>query len=253
MLDIDRLLSLARGEIPGEPDESGVTGVAPVASQARVTAHPSLSHWNYSATGATGKIRSSPIAGRIDPVTDPVAAFSISKRWSDLSLEQTEREAIAIELGHVPEVYVREFAHIQALPPAHVPRQRWDMFVNDAGLFLDAWGKEAARLGWTADDLFGLDPVGPMVRYDRMGLLWMLQGNDVVELTATMARLRGGLGYQRRPSSMNTSNELHDDATDLTPKPGFPLGHLDLSTTERCQSCSAEFSKTSFRKKHSIR
>jgi hypothetical protein len=42
--------------------------------------------------------------------------------------------------------------------------------------FLDRFGQQAERLGWTADELFGLHPTVPMHRYDCMGMLWMLQG-----------------------------------------------------------------------------
>jgi hypothetical protein len=113
-------------------------------------------------------------------------------------VDEREREAVAIELGDVPSDYALAFAQIQAKCPAEVPRHRWEMFVNDAGLFLDAWGEEAMRLGWSVDELFGLDPVMPMGRYDRMGLLWTLKGQQVVALTATEARLSDGLAYYRK-------------------------------------------------------
>jgi hypothetical protein len=83
--------------------------------------------------------------------------------------------------------------------PENIPAERWHQFVDDAGLFLDLWGSEAERLGWTSADLFGLDPVKPMARYDNMGVLWMLKGDAVLELTAKSATLSGGLTYRRRP------------------------------------------------------
>jgi hypothetical protein len=49
---------------------------------------------------------------------------------------------------------------------------RWHQFISDAGTFLDQWSREAERLGWRAKELFGLHPVAPMARYDRMGLIW---------------------------------------------------------------------------------
>jgi hypothetical protein len=87
-------------------------------------------------------------------------------------IDQDEREAIAIELGGVPVIYAKAFAQIQARPPADVPDDRWHRFVDDGGRFLDRWGGEAERLGWTAVDLFGLDQVKPMARYNNMGLMW---------------------------------------------------------------------------------
>ena len=83
--------------------------------------------------------------------------------------------------------------------PENIPAERWHQFVDDAGLFLDLWGSEAERLGWTSADLFGLDPVKPMARYDNMGMVWMLKGEAVIELTAKSAKLSGGLTYRRRP------------------------------------------------------
>ena len=121
-----------------------------------------------------------------------------SKKVSAIEIDAAEREAIAIELGGVPGIYASEFARLQAHPPAEVPRERWDQFINDAGLFFDRWGKQAEALGWRADELFGLDPIAPMARYDRMGLIWMLKGEYVVALTATGARLSGGLTFYRK-------------------------------------------------------
>ena len=37
-----------------------------------------------------------------------------------------------------------------------------------------------------------------MARYDRMGLIWMLKAERVIALTATEARLSGGLAYYRK-------------------------------------------------------
>jgi hypothetical protein len=45
---------------------------------------------------------------------------------------------------------------------------------------------------------FGLHPDAPMARYDCMGLIWMLQDERVVALTAIGARLSGGLTFYRR-------------------------------------------------------
>jgi hypothetical protein len=209
MLDVNRLRALARGEIPAAPAKtpfSPVAPVAPVAPPAPVAATGAatgLSPCSYSVTGATGqKIsyydneRNEPIAA---PVAEPVAACSASAEASEYEIDEAEREAIAIELGSVPTVYASGFARLQAQPPPEVPCNRWDQFINDAGLFFDRrGGKQAEALGWRADELFGLDPVAPMARYDRMGLIWMLKGERVVGLTATTARLSGGLTVYRK-------------------------------------------------------
>jgi hypothetical protein len=120
------------------------------------------------------------------------------QKVSLIEIDEAEREAIAIELGGVPIIYASDFARLQAHPPAEVPRERWDQFINDAALFLDRWGIQAEALGWRADELFGLDPIAPMARYDRMGLIWMLKGECVVALAATGAKLSSELTFYRK-------------------------------------------------------
>jgi hypothetical protein len=70
--------------------------------------------------------------------------------------------------------------------------------VTPIGVFLDQWGYVAERLGWTAEELFGLHPDAPMARYDRMGLIWLLKGERVIALTAREARLSRGLVFYRK-------------------------------------------------------
>ena len=49
--------------------------------------------------------------------------------------------------------------------------------------------------------MFGLDPVAPMARYDRMGLIWMLRGETVIDIIETAARLSDGLAFYRRAAA----------------------------------------------------
>jgi hypothetical protein len=69
-------------------------------------------------------------------------------------------------------------------------------FLNGAGLFLDSFGLEAERLGWRPDELLGLHPSAPVARHDCMGLVWILRGRRVTELTDKLVRLLGGLAYR---------------------------------------------------------
>lgn len=66
---------------------------------------------------------------------------------------------------------------------------RWAQARRDAIDFLAIWGEQAAELGWTAQELFGLDPVAPLARYDVMGLIWLLGGKKVTELTKVSAKI----------------------------------------------------------------
>src|SRR5215208_4525440 len=68
-----------------------------------------------------------------------------------------EREALVIVDDDVPERFAKAFADPAGLPrggdvhPVAPDRERrWP--------FLDQWGRKAEALGWTAPDLFGLDP-----------------------------------------------------------------------------------------------
>ncbi|HEY2532173.1 MAG TPA: hypothetical protein VGJ20_30310 [Xanthobacteraceae bacterium] len=84
-----------------------------------------------------------------------------------------------------------------AKPPEGVPNQRWIQAINDAENFLVTWGEQAVAFGWQAQELFGLDPITPLRRYDVMGLIWLLQGCPVVALTERTAAIK-----------MPTGNEL---------------------------------------------
>jgi len=203
MLDLDRLRALARGENPKPARGTRVAHLAPVAAGRKLPAARSatcaatgLSHCSYKATGATGEICKDPRERHRQPVAAHVAIRSGASPLAEI--DQVEREAIAIELGGVPEAYASAFAQLQAHAPPEVPLERWHQFINDAGIFLDQWGRDAERLGWSVDDLFGLHPNAPMARYDRMGLLWMLKGQRVVALTGRGAKLSGGLTFYRK-------------------------------------------------------
>jgi hypothetical protein len=86
---------------------------------------------------------------------------------------------------------------LEARCPDHVEPGRWHLCIEDAQRFLAAWGDKAQALGWTAGELLGLHdpPAHPhpsyyrLSRYDATGLLWHLDGNRVVALTADTAAI----------------------------------------------------------------
>jgi hypothetical protein len=82
--------------------------------------------------------------------------------------------------------------------PDHIEHDRWRQAVEDGGRFLATWGERVQALGWTARDLFGLHqpPTNPapmyrrLSRYDETGLVWLLEGREVVALTEETAAIR---------------------------------------------------------------
>jgi hypothetical protein len=79
--------------------------------------------------------------------------------------------------------------------PDRVGARDWQYAFEDARYFLAQWGSEAERLGWTANDLFGLPPIPEkpapnyrrLARFDQVGLVWLLHGRKVVALSADRA------------------------------------------------------------------
>jgi hypothetical protein len=86
---------------------------------------------------------------------------------------------------------------------------RWKTMAEDAGVFLERWGKTAYLLGWTVLDLFGVHPTAPAARFDVMGLIPILNGRRVVAITRDTATIRAPSGailtYRRNPQAVATA------------------------------------------------
>jgi hypothetical protein len=95
--------------------------------------------------------------------------------------------------------------------------------VEDGNRFFAQWGGHAEVFDWTARDLFGLAPVPDnphpsyrrLSRYDETGLIWLLEGCEVLALTANTATIR-------RPSGSTTTYRKNN-----TPAFGGPSDSLD--------------------------
>jgi hypothetical protein len=74
--------------------------------------------------------------------------------------------------------------------PDWMSPDRWKMLLHDAQRCLDRWSSTAHAMGWTALDLFGVHPTRPAVRFDVMGVLFLLQGGEVTALAALRASIR---------------------------------------------------------------
>ena len=109
-----------------------------------------------------------------------------------------ERAAIIEEGANVPREWAEGFAKLEAMPPpAGVDPAQWAAVVNSASRFLDQWGAKAAAHGWTAGELFGLDPNAPLNRRDRRGAAFFLAKVEVVAVTAEAITLRDGRNVLR--------------------------------------------------------
>ena len=119
---------------------------------------------------------------------------------------EDERAAIVEHNGGTPREWAEGFVRLDPdRPPGDVPPCRWLQFVDDIGRFLDSgFAMQAAALGWGPHDLFGCDCERPLARVNEAGLIWQLNGNRLVALTADAAVIEAASGarqnFRRKPS-----------------------------------------------------
>jgi hypothetical protein len=125
--------------------------------------------------------------------------------WSadDRQAAFDERAAIIEYDGGAPRAWAEALARLDpAEPPIDIPPERWERFIDDCGRFLDGWVHFALALGWSPLDLFGCDRERPWQCIDHQGLLWLLNGNNLVVLSAETAIIEtshnGRQTYRRR-------------------------------------------------------
>jgi hypothetical protein len=93
--------------------------------------------------------------------------------------------------GDCPAQWYAILLDLKSYDPVYYFPVWWASTVSsDADNFLSRWGNAAHQLGWTALDLFGVHPAVPGSRFDLMGLIPLLQGGDVIALTAEAATIR---------------------------------------------------------------
>jgi hypothetical protein len=108
--------------------------------------------------------------------------------------EIEERKGMAA--GRVSETYLDGWARLQCQRPASVSDDEWRQAVNDAGLFLDQFGSQAAELQWTSHDLFAA-----LTDSARSGLVWFLKGEKVRALGPEHAITEGGRVFDPQAES----------------------------------------------------
>jgi hypothetical protein len=119
----------------------------------------------------------------------------------------TDRAAAGGDGRVVPAEWARHISLLKTGEPRlGMSPLHWSQFVRDARRFLAEWGAEAARLGWSAEDIFGVHPLAPEARYDVMGIVPLIRGSEVVAITERRATIRTPGGghmtyYRHRPNS----------------------------------------------------
>jgi hypothetical protein len=154
------------------------------------------------ATVATVSPEKAPSVANVASVASqqPASGHLSAEDWQ---AAHEERAAIIEHDGGAPREWAEGFARLDCStpPPGFSPRS-WEQLINDGGRFMDRWATEAARLGWTAEDVFGVHPSASGARVDAMGLVPLIGGGEVVSISGDRASIRmpGGstLTYLRR-------------------------------------------------------
>lgn len=193
----------------GDTGDSGDTGLAPEGKagiSAVTTAESEL------VTVVTAPVAYTGVTTRLDAlvtvsgdgnnysnqrVTDAVTTVT---SVTTQNVEEEERSAIMEHDAGMPREWADAFAAIVHGPvrfPEH-PAQ-WQSVLDGALMFADRWAGKAHSLGWTVDELFGLDPVAPASRLDHRGLAFLLaNGSQVVAIDKDGADIRTGRGARHR-------------------------------------------------------
>jgi hypothetical protein len=93
---------------------------------------------------------------------------------------------------------------LPSVPLGDYSSARWATLRRDVNEFvIGPWSARAEALGWSELDLFGVHATRPTIRVDQAGLVVLLDGCKIVELSANVAILEtpGGSrqSYRRKP------------------------------------------------------
>jgi hypothetical protein len=119
-----------------------------------------------------------------------------------LSTARDEPFGRLCRFGRTPPALVEAFEALERRCPEGIEQEIWHQAVEDGRRFLNRWGDQAHPLGWTSEDLFGLDDVPinaassyrRLSRYDKTGLIWLLRGWPVLALTRAAAAIKTPTG-----------------------------------------------------------
>lgn len=117
-----------------------------------------------------------------------------------------EMPAASVKVGaDVPLEWEEGFAALSTMNrPADISKARWFRVIHDAEYFIDQWAAQAARLGWSTLEVFGVNRIGTGHRFDGRGLLASLNGRQVISISRDSARVStshaGALVFRRKPT-----------------------------------------------------
>jgi len=166
--------------------QAGYTGVTGVTNPENVTpvtqCNPEESYRNLLKESSN----SNGLSGVVTPVTHvtyPKNEFDNDFTGNYLEKYQ-ELSAIAEYLGGLNREWAEVFAKIQLMSkPKKLEMRYWQIFLDDTGRFLDLFVHQAAKLGWRPEDIFCCHREAPNNRYDCMGLIFLLQGKEIIEIS----------------------------------------------------------------------
>jgi hypothetical protein len=98
--------------------------------------------------------------------------------------------------------------------PTTVPLIRWHLFLGDCHSFLNSsknWAERAATLGWNALALFGCYRTRPLEHLGSAGLLWAINGGNLVELYRDWAVIE-----RQQDKSRHFYHRRRQDETQIT-------------------------------------
>ena len=91
--------------------------------------------------------------------------------------------------------------------------------------FIESFGGLAISLGWTARELFGVDPKVGITRVDNSGALMITGRSAVVSLTADEIGYADGLTHRRQPRGLSIpvwEFKSNREKNDAEPEPRWP-------------------------------
>jgi hypothetical protein len=151
--------------LTGVSQKAGVTGVTHVAGVSATCSKPLKLQWLRPLLAENNELPNSIAEGVTDHVTgtvDQTKGNEIEEAAADAAIdERLEERAAHLEYdAGMPRSWAEPFARLLCSnSPAGCTAERWQCTVDAALTFADKWAAEAYKLGWTAEDVFGLHPL----------------------------------------------------------------------------------------------